>query len=377
MQLSKDLTPPPKSERLGSVAVQSWTLEAVSGFELSCSERLCRSVGQKKGTEMHKHMTRRGVLISSLLALPAAAQTTAMQAGWPRRPVKFIVPFAPGAGADVGARVAGDLLSAKWGQPVIVENRPGGDSLIAIRAIVNDNDDHQLLFSPSGNFTPHPYRHEKLGYTRETDLLPIARFSNTILAVGVSESLGVRTLKDLVAVARQRPRELNVVTVPGITEMVWDSFVKTEGVEITKVPYTNLVQGAGEMATGRVHVVMSALAIMQPVLQGKGARLLAVTSRIRTPLVPEVPTVIEAGVPSLEYEGLVGVFGPRSITDDLRRKVGGDIAEVAALPQVAARLAATGQVPNPGGADAFSADITRQEEQVAGIARVLGLKRNI
>jgi tripartite-type tricarboxylate transporter receptor subunit TctC len=326
---------------------------------------------------MHKQITRRGVLISSLLALPAGAQTPAAQAGWPRRPVKFIVPFAPGAGADVGARVAGDLLSAKWGQPVIVENRPGGDSLIAIRAIVNDNDDHQLLFSPSGNFTPHPFRHEKLGYTRETDLLPIARFSNTILAVGVSESLGVRTLQDLVAVARQRPRELNVVTVPGVTEMVWDGFVKTEGVEITKVPYTNLVQGAGEMATGRVQVVMSALAIMQPVLQGKGARLLAVTSRIRTPLVPEIPTVIEAGVPSLEYEGLVGLFGPRSMSDDLRRKVGADIAEIAALPQVAARLAATGQVPNPGGADAFSADITRQEAQVASIARLLGLKRNI
>lgn len=316
------------------------------------------------------------IALGAALALCAAVSTPAVaQTKWPVRPVKFLVPFAPGAGADIGARVAAELLQQKWGQPVIVENRPGGDSLVAIRAVVNDNDDHQFLFAPSGNFTPHPYKHEKLGYVRERDLLPIARYSNTILAVGVADSLGVSSIRELVDVAKKRPKELDVVTVPGITDMVWDNFTKTEGIEITKVPFTNLVQGAGEMATGRVHVTISALAIMQPVLESKKARLLATTSAKRVAMLPDLPSVIEAQAPSLEYEGLTGLFGPRSVPADVRRKIGEDFVAVASTPLVAQRLAATGQVPNPGGSDAFAADIAAQEKQVEAIARNLGMAK--
>ncbi len=210
---------------------------------------------------------------------------------------------------------------------------------------------------------------------RERELLHIARFSNTILANGVTQSLGVKTLQEMIAVAKKRPKELNIVVAPGITELVWDGFTKVEGVEVTKVPFSNLVQGAGEMATGAIHLAFFAMAAMQPVLQGKGARLLAVTSRNRAPLVPDVPTAIESGVPSLEVEGLVGVFGPRALSADLRKRIGEDVAEVARLPHIAERLAATGQIPNPGGAEEFSADIVRQEKQVVEIARVLGLER--
>jgi tripartite-type tricarboxylate transporter receptor subunit TctC len=335
---------------------------------------------QTRDFRNRRRPSRRDVLLTSAAGITALAPLASAFAQspapkWPTRPVRFIVPFGPGAGTDIGARLTTEVLPKKWGQGVVVENRPGGDSLIAIRAVVNADDDHQLLFSPSGNFTPHPYRHENLGYVRERDLLPIARFSNTILAIGVSESLGVKTLQEMIAVAKKRPKELNIVVAPGITELVWDGFTKVEGVEVTKVPFSNLVQGAGEMATGAIHLAFFAMAAMQPVLQGKGARLLAVTSRNRAPLVPDVPTAIESGVPSLEVEGLVGVFGPRALSADLRKRIGEDVAEVARLPHIAERLAATGQIPNPGGAEEFSADIVRQEKQVVEIARVLGLER--
>jgi tripartite-type tricarboxylate transporter receptor subunit TctC len=324
-------------------------------------------------------VSRRDFLVTSaagaMTLCPPAAFPQSVMPKWPTRPVRFVVPFAPGAGTDIGARLAAEAVSKKWGQGVVVENRPGGDSLIAIRAVVNGNDDHQLLFSPSGNFTPHPYRHENLGYVRETDLLPIARFSNTILAIGASESIGVKTLRELIDMAKKRPKELNVVVAPGITELVWDGFTKVEGVEFTKVPFSSLVQGASEMATGTIHVAFFAVAAMQPVLQGKGARLLAITSRNRAPLVSDVPTAIESGVPSLEVEGLVGLFGPRTVSAELRRRIGEDVAEVARLPQVAERLAATGQIPNPGGAEQFATDISRQERQVAEVAQLLGLGR--
>ena len=309
-----------------------------------------------------------------LLAFANGAQAQGAQ-NWPTKPVKLIVPFAPGAGADSGARLAADGLSRKWGMSVIVENRPGGDSLIAIRAVVGDNDDHQFLFTPTGNFTPHPFRHEKLGYVRERDLLPIARFSNTILAVGVASSLGVKTLPEFIELARKRPNELNVMTVPGITDLVWDGFTKALDLKITKVPFTNLNQGAGEMATGRMQATMSSLAIMQPVVQANGARLIAVTSRERVPLIADVPTALEQGVPSLLLEGLVGMFGPRSLSPQLRKRIGDEVAEIARQPDIAERLRSSGQVPNPGGADEFSADIIAQEKQVAEIARLIGLSR--
>ncbi len=310
--------------------------------------------------------TAAGALISTQ---PAQAQQ------WPTRVVRFIVPFAPGAGADIGARLAADKLQKYWPQGAIVENRPGGDSLIAIRQVISAQDDHMLLFGPSGNFTPHPYRHDKLGYDRPTELLPIARFSNTLIGLAIASSLGVNTLKEFVEKAKAAPGKMNVVVVPGITEFVWDGFAKTVGVNIVKVPYTNLVQGATDMGTDRVQASMSSLAILQPAMQSGVAKLIVVTGSERVKIFPDVPTSMEAGFPSLELEGLVGAFGPKIMSLELRRRIAKDIVAVASDPEIAAKLAATGQSPNPAGADEFTAAIEKQEAQVAAIAKVMGLPR--
>ena len=111
-------------------------------------------------------------------AMPSAAQT------WPQRTVKFVLPLGAGSGVDIGARLFADRLSIRWGQPVVVENRPGGDALVAIGAFVGAHDDHVLLYSPSGSFTAHAYLHDNLPY-KPSDLLPIARVSNTVIAIAV------------------------------------------------------------------------------------------------------------------------------------------------------------------------------------------------
>src|SRR6185295_2769037 len=113
-------------------------------------------------------------LLALAAALPAQAQS------WPTRTVKFIVPFGPGAGADIGARLFAEKLTAKWGQPVVIENKPGGDSIVAITAFLSANDDHVLLFGPSGNFTVHPFNYSKLSYN-PAGLVPIARASTTLI----------------------------------------------------------------------------------------------------------------------------------------------------------------------------------------------------
>src|SRR5689334_13833202 len=157
------------------------------------------------------------ILVAS--ALSAQAQTQA----WPQGPVRFILPFGPGAGADIGARLIQERLQARWGKPVVIENRPGGDSMIAIQAMLAANDDHTFLWGPSGSFVVHPYQYKKLPYDPD-DLMPVARFSSTILGVGVPASMNIATLADFVQRARAEAGKFNSAAVPGITELAFDYF---------------------------------------------------------------------------------------------------------------------------------------------------------
>src|SRR5438128_3378798 len=140
-------------------------------------------------------------------ATPSPAQT------WPQRPVKFLVTLGAGAGVDIGTRLLADRLSARWGQPVVVENRPGGDGIVAITSFLSAHDDHILLAAPTSSFTAHPYLHDNLPY-KPADLLPIVRVSNTLIRIGVPAPLEVASLQQLVALARAQPGKRNW---PGVT----------------------------------------------------------------------------------------------------------------------------------------------------------------
>jgi tripartite-type tricarboxylate transporter receptor subunit TctC len=312
------------------------------------------------------------VLAIILFALAAASTAPARAEAWPQRPVKFIVPLGPGSGADIGARLLADRLSARWGKPIVIENRPGADGLVAIQAFVGAADDHTLLFTPSGSFTVHPFQYEKLPYAAD-DLVPIARVSNTIMAVGVPAQMQVATLSEFVTRARASPGKFNIAAVPGIGEFTFDYFVKTAGLSVAKVPYRDIVQAATDVGEGRIQIMMASYAILQPQAQAGRIKILVVNGRQRAPILPEVPTAVEAGFPALELDGLVGLFGPRGIAGDVRDKIAADVIAAAADPAVATRLAGTAQVLNPGGAAEFAADIERQRAQNAAIARTIGL----
>jgi tripartite-type tricarboxylate transporter receptor subunit TctC len=302
-----------------------------------------------------------------LSATPVQAQT------WPQRPVKFIVPFGPGAGADIGARLLAEQLQARWGKPVVIENRPGGDSLVAIQAFLSADDDHTLLFGPSGNFTVHPFQYAKLPY-QAGDLVPIARVSNTILAVGVPASMNIGTVAEFVARARAEPGKFNASAVPGITDFTFDYFAKTEGLSVVKVPYRDTVQAATDVGEGRLQAYMASYAILQPQTQAGRIKAIVVNGRERVSLLPDVPTAKEAGYPSLEAEGLVGLFGLKSMSQELRDKIGADLVAATKEPSVSARLIGTAQVVNPGGPAEFAASIEDQRSKIATIAQALGIK---
>lgn len=303
-----------------------------------------------------------------LWATPSAAQA------WPQRTVRFFVPLGAGAGVDIGTQLLADRLAPRWGQSVVVENRPGGDGIVAISAFVNARDDHVLLASPTSSFTAHPYLHDNLPY-KPSDLAPITRVSNTIITLAVPASMQVASLADLFALARAQPGKLNWAGVTGALDFLFAGFLKSEGLNITKVPYRNPVEAANDLAEGRVQVYEAAYAIVRPQLQAGKIKLLAVTNSVRSPAAPDVPTVKEAGFPALTLDGLVGFFGSPEMPMALRERIAADVrAVVAADPAIEARLTATGQVLNLGGPAEFAAATDEQRAKLAAVAKALGIK---
>ena len=307
---------------------------------------------------------------AAALLLPAARYAAADQA-WPTRPVKFIVTLGPGSGADIGARLLADRLGQRWGQPVVVENRPGGDGIVAINSFVTAHDDHQLLYSPTSSFTAHPFLHDHLPY-KPADLMPIARVSNTVIAISVPASLNVGAMKELIVLARAEPGKLNWAGVTGALDFIFEGWLKREGLDIAKIAYKNPVDAANDLAEGRVQVYESALAIIRPQLQTGKVKLLCVTNTVRAPTQPDLPTVEEAGQPALTIDGLVGLFGPSGMPVELRARIAADIHAVAD-DTIKQRLATTGQLLNVGGPEEFAKSIEQQRAQVAAFAKELGI----
>src|SRR5436309_3592779 len=196
---------------------------------------------------------RRSLLSFGLLAPLMLSAPAALGQSWPQRTVKFLLPLGPGSGVDIGARLLADRLSARWGQPVVVENRPGGDGIVAIGAFVAAHDDHVLLAAPTSSFTAHPYLHDTLPY-KVSDLVPIVRISNTLIAIAVTASLPVNSFAELVAMARAQPGKLNWAGATGALDFSFAGFLKRAGLSMSRVPYRNLVEAANDLGEGRVQV---------------------------------------------------------------------------------------------------------------------------
>jgi tripartite-type tricarboxylate transporter receptor subunit TctC len=309
------------------------------------------------------------LIIGVLAFAPAAAQD------YPQRAVRFILPFGPAAGVDITARLLADRLAARWGQPVIVENRPGGDGLVAINAFTSASDDHTLLFVPASTFTAHPYTRDKLPYDADRDLLPIVNATVIVIALCAPASLQIGSLADFVALARAKPGTLNVAAAPGNSDFIIAGFLKNMNLQAAKVPYRDIMQAPNDLAEGRIQLLMSSYASMRPLVEAGKLKVLAVTSRKRVGIAPDIPTVAEAGFPFLGLDSLIGIFGPRGMSTARRESIAADVrAIVGADPTIASRLEATGQVVDVRGPAEFAAGIKEMREQLASIADALGLK---
>jgi tripartite-type tricarboxylate transporter receptor subunit TctC len=310
--------------------------------------------------------------LAVVLAVAGALQVAHAQT-WPQRTVKFILPLGPGSGADISARLIADRLAIRWGQSVVIENRPGGDGFVAINAFIGSRDDHTLLYGPAGAFTAHPYLHAKLPYNQR-DITPIARVSSTVVTVAVPATLPVNSVAELMALARAQPGKLNWASITGASDLIFDAFTKTANLDMQRVPYRDPVLALNDLAEGRIQLYMAALAIVRSHAQAGRIKILAVTNRERAPVAPDIQTVREAGFAALLFDGLVGLYALPDFPGDVRERIAADIKAVLSDPTIASRLSGTGQIVIPGTPAEFAVAIDEQRAQMAAVAQVLGIK---
>jgi tripartite-type tricarboxylate transporter receptor subunit TctC len=301
------------------------------------------------------------------------AHASAQSQSWPQRTVRLIVPLSPGTATDVTARLYAEKLSQRWGKPVVVENRPGPDALVAVGALTSARDEHTLLFSFGGPVTINPILNEKLPYDPELDLVPIVSASDSFLAIAVSKSLDINSLAELQARARAEPGELNWAATPGMPQFALASFVTAAKIDMTYVAYRDFNPALQDVAEGRISAVATGLLPLLALAQGGKVKILAVTGRTRSPGAPDVPTATESGFPDVIAEGFQGFFGWRDMPTELRDRIAADVRAVA--PEMPAeRLIGMGQVVRVGTTADFRAMIDDQRARVTAVVKAGGVK---
>jgi tripartite-type tricarboxylate transporter receptor subunit TctC len=252
------------------------------------------------------------------LALPALARGASAQ-GFPDAPVRMIVPFAAGGPADTIARIVGRVMGERLGRPIVVEARAGAGGLIGVDAAAKARPDgHTLVMASSGAVVILPHLQPNMPYDPLRDLAPITQVLGVPQIVGVAPNLGVRSLADLVAMAKARPGQLafGSAGIASSLHMAGELLKLRAGIDITHVPYRGAAPAVTDLIAGRIQILLADVPALIGQVRSGTVPALAVTSAERLPLLPDLPTAEEAGVPGLVSETWYGLLGPAGIPAD-------------------------------------------------------------
>lgn len=303
--------------------------------------------------------TRRHALLAA--ALLTLAGPGLAQEAWPGKPVRMIVPFAPGGSTDVIARMLGQKLAALWGQPVVIENRAGAGGNVGADAVAKSPGDGYTLLMASGSVTINPALYKKMPFDTQKDLLPITNVAQGPMLVVVQDGAPYKTLKDLIAAAKAKPGSINFASagVGSQVHLAGENFADAAVVDLQHVPYKGEALGYNDLIAGQVQMMVGNFAAASALLGPNRLRALAVTSKTRMPQLPEVPTAHEAGLPGFENIGWFGLLAPAGTPAAVIQKVQRDVANVMGETEVKARLYVQGMSPVVNS----TADFARQIDQ--------------
>jgi tripartite-type tricarboxylate transporter receptor subunit TctC len=318
--------------------------------------------------------TRIRTALSATLALACVMSPCGASANdaWPAKPVKIVVPFSAGGTTDVVARVLGQKLSERWGQSVVIENRAGAGGNVGAEAVAKAAPDGYTLLMASGSvLTVNPHLYKRLPFDVERDFVPITNVASGPMLVVINPAVPAKTLKDLLALAKAKPGSLNFGSagVGSQVHMAGENLAAAAGLSLVHVPYKGEALAYNDLVAGNIQLVVGNLAGAAPFVTAGKLRALAVTGRERSKLLPDVPTVAEAGLPGFDNTGWFGLVAPAGTPADVVNRIHRDTAAVMDSTEMRARLFVQGMTPVANAPAEFARSITAES---ARWARVVG-----
>ena len=322
---------------------------------------------------MKAWMKRIIALVLALIALPALAQS---DAAFPARPIRLVVPFAAGGGNDLLARVISQRLQTAWGQPVLVDNKPGAGGNIGADFVAKSAPDGHTLLLATNTLTINPAIFATLPFDVRQDFAPVALAAATPFVLLVNNELPVKSVRELIAHARAKPGKLSYASVGIGTphHLGMELFKSLTGTDIVHVPYKGSVTSLTDLSSGQVQVMLASINAAMPFMQGGKVRAIAIAEPKRIESARDLPTVIESGVPGYEITAWYAVLAPARTPPEIVRKLGDEIFKVMGESDTRERLRPAGFEIVRGNAAELRALISSDIDKWAGVVKSAGIK---
>ena len=317
----------------------------------------------------------RAVTAACVCALAATAQPVRAQ-NYPERPIRMIVGFTPGGGTDQVARIVGTKVGENLGHQIVIDNRPGAGGNIAAELAAKASADGYNLIMVSGSFTVNPSLHAKLLYDPVKDFTPIMQVALSQYILSVSPVMTVRSLKELIALAKARPRELNYASAGNGSppHLAMELLKSLAGLDMVHVPYKGTAPLMIALLANEVQLTFANMGGALPQIRAGRIKALAVSGAKRSPAVPEVQTVAEAGVPGFEATGWYGILAPAGISPPIVMRLHAELAKALEAKSVRDQLANEGLELAASSPSAFAALIREEISKWAKVVRFANMK---
>jgi tripartite-type tricarboxylate transporter receptor subunit TctC len=315
-------------------------------------------------------------LFAATVSLLSVAGTAPAQDAFPARPVHLLVPFAPGGAVDIVARTLGDELAGRWGRGVVVENRPGAGGMVATEAVAKAAPDGYTLIIVATGHALNPHLYAKLPYDSFKDFTPLSLIGTSPNMLLVRADSPIKTLADLIAAARERPGQISYGhagngTSPHLAGELLKYMAK---IDITPVPYKGGAPALTDLIGGHIPATFNNIPESIAQIMAGTVRPLGVTTAIRSPVLPDVPTIAESGLPGFDTGVWWGLIAPAGLPGDIKAKLAKDCADAVNTPTVKARLLALGATPIGSPPDQFAALIRSDYEKWGPIIKAAGIR---
>ena len=305
------------------------------------------------------------------LAPLAAAQS------YPTKPIRMICPFPPGGTTDVVARVVAQGLSEAWGQQVIVDNRPGAGAVIGTEmAAKSPPDGYTVLLGSITTHAVNPALHKKLNFDPVKDFAPVTLVVSSPQLLAVNPSVTAKNVKELIALVKAKPGQLNYASAgPGSSpHLTFELFKSATGIDIRHVPYKGTGPAITELVGGQVQAMITGVVALVPHVKSGRLRAIAVTSKGRVGALPEVPTIMESGVPNFDVSSWFGVFLPAGTPKAIVTKMNAEVRKIVAAPDVKKRLIDLGADPETNTPEQFAAYVRSERTRWAKVVEDTGAR---